>query len=118
MRELDLEQGAIGGAPAVRLSGELNFENSPSLRAVLLRLAARKVSEMVLDLTDLAFMDTSGLATLIEARMTAHERGGRVILLGLQPLIAQVFEVARVNELFTLVQDEKEALAVLGERVD
>ena len=115
---LDIEERALGGAPEFVLQGELNFETAPALREPLLKHVASRQMNVVINMSELRFMDTCGLATLIEMRMKASQYGGRVILLGLGPLVAQVFEIARVKQFFVIVQDEQEALSAMSAPAD
>ena len=113
MAELGIEQYSIGDVPAIRVSGQLtNFTASP-LRDEMQALLKAGRFDLVLDLSDLSFMDTSGLATLIEAHLRREKDGGSLVLFGVAPQIAEVFDIARVSTLFLLVETEEEAIGAL-----
>ena len=76
MKELILSERELGGAPLVALEGDLNFDTAPRLRDVLAKLVKKRPGHIVVDLGALSFMDTCGLATLIETRqkMDKHRK--------------------------------------------
>jgi anti-sigma B factor antagonist len=70
-----------GDAIVYRLKGSLDFETAPSLRAALLEAADEGKHDIVVDLTHLEFLDSSGLGALIGAHKRALEHHGRVRLI-------------------------------------
>jgi anti-sigma B factor antagonist len=113
VEELTVSTSEIGGTQALKLAGELNFDTAPKLRRQLTRKVKKQERDIVVDLSDLSFMDTCGLATLIETRQRAGEYGGRVIMVGVSEMIREVMQITRVEELFTLVDDPDEAEDIL-----
>ncbi|MHC4591370.1 MAG: STAS domain-containing protein [Planctomycetota bacterium] len=119
MAEFDLTESTAEGHPSLALSGDLNIVAAPDLRDALLKHVKRKGEPRVLiDLSGLEFMDTSGLATLIEAHLTAERNGGKIVLFGLRPLVAELLEVTRVTELFSICETQQDAIAALASPVD
>ena len=62
------------GAVIVHLTGELDLYNAPEVRTVLLELAAEQPERLVIDLAEVAFVDSTALGVLIEARTTLVNR--------------------------------------------
>jgi anti-sigma B factor antagonist len=60
------------------------------------------------------YIDSSGLATLVEYVRDSKAYGGRIALFGLQPKVKMVFELVRLNELFTLADSKDAALAAVA----
>ncbi|MHC4789070.1 MAG: STAS domain-containing protein [Planctomycetota bacterium] len=115
MDEIDVRESTVEGLPAVAVSGELKISTAPALRDVLVKHVKKKSAPLLmLDLSGLAFMDTSGLATLIEAHITAERSAGKLVLFGLSPRIAEVFDVTQVTKLFSICDTQGEAVAFLG----
>ena len=74
-----------GGAVVVHLVGELDLYNAPDMRTVLLDLAAEQPERLVVDLAEVAFVDSTALGVLIEARTTlANHRAFLVAAPGLE----------------------------------
>jgi anti-sigma B factor antagonist len=63
-----------GGAVVVHLVGELDLYNAPEMRTALLELAAEQPERLVVDLAEVAFVDSTALGVLIEARSTLANR--------------------------------------------
>ena len=85
----------------VRLRGRLSIDSSPAFRdqllSVLLRASARAV---LVDLADVAYIDASGIATLVEALKIARNRRNNLCLVGLQGRVLHLFEVTGLLDLF------------------
>ena len=99
----------------VQLTGDLNMFSAPELRTALVKHLEKGMARFVLDLTDLAFVDSSGIGILVSfVSMTKKTEGGKVILCGLNPQIRNIFEVTRLLSVFTVVDDlaaAREAMA-------
>jgi len=84
----------------VRVSGRVVIETSPRLRAVLRDLIHQRVSPvLVLDVSGVSYLDTSGVATLLEASHLGRARAVRLRLVGLSgepKILAQVTEMDRI----------------------
>jgi anti-sigma B factor antagonist len=70
-----------GDAIVYRLRGSLDLETSPSLRAALLEAANEGKHDIIVDLSHLEFLDSTGLGAIIGAHRRALENGGRVRLI-------------------------------------
>jgi anti-sigma B factor antagonist len=94
----------------MKLRGEIDLSQSPEVRVGLLELAKAKPARLVVDLTDVSYMDSSGVATLVEALQQQRKHNGQMILCGLQPKVRSIFEIARLNLVFTIVEDRAQAI--------
>ncbi len=115
MPEIVLKELSVDGWPAVSATGELNISTAPELREALVKHLRRREPLVVLNLSGLQFMDTSGLATLIEAHLQAERYGGKLALVGLQPRIKEVLDVTHVTALFHIFATEDGAVKALKE---
>jgi anti-sigma B factor antagonist len=76
--------------PTVAVSGRVTIDSSPALRSALLDLLCHPTAPiLVIDLSAVAFLDTSGVATLLEASKAARERSAKLRVVGIsgQPRI-------------------------------
>jgi anti-sigma B factor antagonist len=84
----------------VRVSGSVVIDTSPQLRASLLRAVERRVSPaIVIDLSRVTYLDTSGVATLLDAARVARVHAAHLRVVGLtgEPkMLAQVSEMDRI----------------------
>jgi len=89
------------GGPLLRLRGRLNIDSSPEFRDRLLAtLRAESQKFVVVDFAEVVYMDTSGLATLIEGLKVARNCRSKLCVEGLQGRLLHLFEVTGVLSLF------------------
>jgi anti-sigma B factor antagonist len=85
----------------VRLHGRLGIDSSPDLRVRLLAiLKGQAPKTMVVDLTEVSYIDVSGVATLLEALKVARNRQGMLCLKGLQGRMVRFFEITGLQAVF------------------
>jgi anti-sigma B factor antagonist len=85
----------------VCLRGRLNIDSSPALRDRLLAmLQAKSPKAVTVDLTDVTYLDSSGLATLIEGLKIARMRQKMLCVQGLQDRLLHLFQVTGMSTLF------------------
>ncbi|MHC4479883.1 MAG: STAS domain-containing protein [Planctomycetota bacterium] len=113
MAEIQLSESTVAGCPVVALAGELNITTASQLRDVLMPYVKTKEPCLVVDLSGLKFMDTSGLATLIEAHLKTEQAGGGMALCGLREPVAEIFDITKVTRLFSICETEQEAVDLL-----
>ncbi len=90
-------------APHLTLSGEIDLAVAPDLRDAGSTLAkAVAPGPLEIDLGDVTFIDSSGLGALISVRNAARECGTHLVLIRVSPTVARFFELAGVQDSFTL----------------
>jgi anti-sigma B factor antagonist len=98
---------------AVHLSGEVDLATSPQARrAILDELAAGR--PLLVDLSAVTYVDSSGLATLVEGYQTARRLGVRFCLVGTGPKVLAVLQLARLDRVFPLYASVEECLQDAG----
>ena len=89
------------GACLVKTSGPITIDSSPDLRILLLRcLKSANCKSLIVDLSGVAYVDTSAIAILLETLRAALARGKSFHLIGLGGQPHHLFEVARLLHLF------------------
>ena len=93
-----------GGEQAyeVRLLGELDMSTAPQLRDELLRLTSDGARQVTVDLSQLEFMDSTGLSVLITGLKRLRERGGDMALRSPTPNTRRVLEITGLTEVFAI----------------
>src|SRR5271169_4432996 len=99
--------------PVVLITGDVDLETSPQLREFLKPKSARKTPRLLLDFTGVNYIDSSGLATLIEYFQAVQGFKGKLALASLSPRVKNVFEIVRLEQIFSLYPDIASALAAL-----
>jgi anti-sigma B factor antagonist len=92
------------------LEGEIDLHVSPQIGASLAALIAKKPAHLVVDLSQVSYIDSSGLAVLIEAMQNVGSYGGKFALSGLQKGVRPIFEIARLDQVFRIFPDTASAL--------
>lgn len=90
--------------------GDVDLTASPVLRQELKRIQSSRPARLVVDLSKVPYMDSSGVATLVEAMKTAQQNRTRLVLCGLQPKVKSIFEIARLDTVFAITPDTEKAL--------
>ena len=99
--ELEISLHETGRATLVLLRGEINIDSSPALRNHLLAaLQNPETKALIVDMTDISFIDASGIATLVEALKIARTRQKNFCLKGLEGRVLRLFEVSGLLHLF------------------
>ena len=94
-----------GNAVHVRLRGELDISTASRLEDDLRRVEADGPALLVLDLSTLDFMDSTGLRLLIGADMRAREAGRRLVLIKGNEMVQRVLRLTRLDERLEIVSD-------------
>jgi anti-sigma B factor antagonist len=94
-----------GDAVHVTLLGELDISNATRLEDDLRRVEAGSPLLLVLDLSRLEFMDSTGLRLLIGADARARESGRRLVLIRGNEMVQRVLRVTRLDERLEIVDD-------------
>ena len=96
------------------LSGEIDFQNSPALRDRLQEAVRTQIRGLVVNLKKVSYIDSSGLATFVEALQKVKRYNGRLVLVELGPAVRSVFEIAKLDSVFSLAASEEEALQMFA----
>ena len=93
------------------LEGEIDLHVSPRLARSLARMIAKCPEHVVVDLSGVTFIDSSGLAVLINAMQDIKEYGGKLTLAGINTNVRSIFETARLDQFFLIDRRDDELLA-------
>ena len=115
MGELEVRNQTLGGCLIVRVVGELDLATAPVLREHILGQLALGQTRIVIDMSRVPFVDSTGLSALIVAHHEATARGGSVRLACAHRSVLRVIQITRVDRLFELYDDVCDALeAAMG----
>lgn len=103
-----------GTATIVSVRGDVDLYSSPQLRKAVIALTEKNTPAILIDLTQVSYMDSSGVATLVEGLQQSGRYRGQFKLFGLVAAVLEVFELSRLNKVFEIYDDEESALASLS----
>ncbi len=98
-----------GDALVVILAGEVDLEHSPTAREVLLAAVSHK-RKVLVDLAGVEYIDSSGVASLVEAYKIAKNQGQGFALVAVNPAALRVLRLARLDRVFSIFDKLEEAL--------
>ncbi len=85
----------------VAVAGRVTVDSSPKLRSTLLDLLRRKATPVIhIELSGVSYLDTSGLAALLEALRAAHERAVVLRVTGISGAARTLAEIAQLDTIF------------------
>jgi anti-sigma B factor antagonist len=94
------------------ISGDVDLATSPELRKALLReLREGRIPRVILNLKAVRYMDSSGVASLVEGLKVSRDLGARLILFGLNATIREVLQLSKLLKIFEIYDTEEQALA-------
>src|SRR5947209_9889069 len=93
------------------LEGEIDLHVSPEVAESLRTMTANKPKRVVVDLSKVTYLDSSGLAVLIDGMQNTQEYGGKFSLAAMQEDLRPVFEIACLDQVFKFFPDVDCALA-------
>jgi len=83
-------------------SGEVDFTVTPKLRECIAKFIDETSGDIVLELGDLEYIDSSGLAAMIEARKILASKGRKISINSISPQVKRLFNLTQIGELFGL----------------
>ena len=95
----------------LQLEGEIDLHVSPEVAESLRAVIENKPQVLVVDLAKTTYLDSSGLAVLIEGMQNVQQYGGKFALANVQESVQHIFEIARLDQVFQIFPDVDSALA-------
>jgi len=102
------EQGIVVIVP----STDIDMSRSPELRTAIRQEMGGGVHKMIVDLEDVHYMDSSGLATLVEAMRNAGKSDTKLVICKMNQKVSAIFEIARLDSFFSIVDTRDEAVSL------
>lgn len=108
---MEVEQRKTDQSVILRVSGEVEMKSSPELRRHLVALVGEKAPWIIINLEDVTYIDSSGLATIVECLQGVKKYSGRLSLIGMNDNIKDIFVMTRLDTIFEVFESEADALA-------
>lgn len=111
MEVLIREEGRVG---IIELSGEIDIYNCGEIRKLIDAYIARRISRIIVDMGKVTYIDSSTIGVFLSELKRLQAQGGGLKLLNLTGAPRHVLEMARLDGLFSLFDDEKKAVESFG----
>ena len=103
-------RSATGGT-ILDITGDIDLAHSPAVRKALLEeIKEKKTPKVFLNLEKVRYIDSSGIASLVEGLKASRDLGSRLILYGLSKSVREVMELSRLQKIFEIHESEAQAL--------
>jgi anti-sigma B factor antagonist len=100
-----------GASSVIYVTGDVDLHSSPVLRDTVLELFQKRgQTKVVVNLSNVQYIDSSGIASLVEGLQEARKRDARFVLVGLNEGPRHVLELTRLLSVFEIAATEEEAV--------
>jgi anti-sigma B factor antagonist len=113
VRPCEVEDVRIGDAPGVAVHGEVDINAVDRLDMALESAIVNSVGAFVIDLTDVSFLDSTGLATIVRARALLGRENRQLAVVCPPGPARRIFELTSMSELFAMFASTREAADAL-----
>lgn len=111
--QVSLASNTVAGQTVLSVKGEVDMYSAPTLRDRLSDLIDSGHHTVVVDLSDVGFLDSTGLGTLVAARQNATERGGSLPLVCDHERVLKLFRITGLDAVFTIYASVADAVQAL-----
>jgi len=101
----------VGRAVVARVAGDIDLNRSPQFQHSLLALLDERPRRIIVNLSEVPYMDSSGVASLVKLLSRVRKSGCSLRLVGLSDRTRSLFEITRLDHVFEIYATEEEALA-------
>ncbi len=114
--DLQIKIRKIDDIPVMDLSGEVDAYTCSRLREAMIEVIDDGGSDLVVNMKDVEYIDSSGLGTLVGGLKRVSERQGSIAVCGTNSQIKKVFDITGLVKVFPLFSDEQEAIKNIKSR--
>lgn len=109
---MEISSRQFDKATVFDVTGDIDLANSPAVRKALLReVKDKRTPRVVMNLSKVRYIDSSGVASLVEGLKASRDVGSRFILIGLSTSAREVLQLSRLLKIFEIYDNEEQALA-------
>lgn len=98
------------GVVTISLDGDIDMSSSPEVRDALTAQFDTKPKAIIVNMSKVPYIDSSGIATLVEGLQWSHSNGKKFRLVGLNSSVRDIFEIARLLQVFEVFDSNEEAM--------
>lgn len=110
MEDLKIDVADRGKWSVITVAGEVDLSSSPALREEFLRLVGLGRYQVIVDLSGVEFLDSTGLGVLVAGLKRLRDNGGDLVLAGPEPRILRLFEITGLTKVFVIHASVEEAV--------
>lgn len=108
---MKVNQNKLNGYLVLNVEEErIDAHNSGELKEIVLKLIEQGDANIVVQLSGVRFVDSSGLGALLSGFKNAASKSGKLVLSNIQPQVLSMFELTRLNRVFEIYTDINEVV--------
>ncbi|MBN1353317.1 MAG: STAS domain-containing protein [Candidatus Omnitrophica bacterium] len=111
---MQVRQEDKNGIVVCYITGEIDINTSPQVKKIFDRIVGEKKEKIVINFKNVSYIDSSGLATLVEILKGMRTYGGKLKLSNLSTKVKNLFEITKLEKLFDITQEEGDAIKSLS----
>lgn len=108
-----MADGKTSAHKLIELEGEIDLHRSPDVKRDLQAAIAVRPAKVMVDLSKVTYIDSSGLAALLEGMQGVEFYGGKFYLVSVQETLRVIFETSKLDEVFRIVSSVDAAEAAV-----
>ncbi|MDT4939105.1 MAG: anti-sigma factor antagonist [Pseudonocardiales bacterium] len=112
--EFSVAQQTVEGVPVVTVRGEIDVYSAPALKDALIELLAPEIPAVVVDLTEVGFLDSTGLGALVAARTSATDSDARLPIVSDRDRILKLFRITGLDAIFEIYPSVEAAVTAVN----
>ena len=105
------EESADGGAHIIRVRGEIHVSTAPEFTQRLTSAIESGKTAIVLDMSGVEFIDSTGLSVLLNGLRLVTQMHGRMAIVCTNPTVLRLFQITSLDETFDIFEDRQAAIA-------
>lgn len=106
---MDIAIADYRGSKLITVSGDIDMHSSPALRELLIAHISKKVPVLLVDFKNVSYIDSSGIATFVEALKHMKSYSGSLRLFGLPGDVKEIFSFSKLDKVFEIFGDIEDA---------
>lgn len=100
----------VSGVPVLKVRGEIDVASAPDFHASISDIIGRGPEVVIVDMSEVSFIDSTGLGVLVSAEKETREAGKDLRLVVTQPQIMKLLELTGLDEVFTVLSSTNDAV--------
>ena len=112
---MEIQSQQQGNVDILEFQGRLDATGAKAAKSALKELTDANRARIVIDMSGVDFIDSTGIGALIGALRTAKGLGGDVVVAGLLPATRAIFELTRLHRVFSILDDREAAIKSLAD---
>ncbi len=107
---MDIHVIEENGIVIFSIKDDIDINTAPALKEALDSIVKEKAIKVIINLTNVTYMDSAGLATFIDFLKHVKDYGGHIKLSNMSSKIKDLFEVTKLESLFDIYEDQQDAI--------